>query len=346
MKDIGSNFNRLLIAADCKVDTIFMNTLENRLRVRSDIFYIDSTGEKRIQKINRHISYLVIAGKTFVHRNNYKYIVFWQQFIGFYYGIISGLCANRRHSSISLVLPLIYKQRNGLFGKIYKFLFRYFLNSDALDFFICHSAREQEFYINEFGKKYQHKIHFVRYGMKTPEDNQIVAVDDDKECYFFSGGTSNRDYDTLLKAFKGLREKLKIACFPSDVKNLDIPSNVEVLHNVFKQDFFDYMRKAYVIVISLDDPRISSGHLVLLDAMRLGKAIIATRGGCVEDYLDETCAMLIEPHSVMDLRKAVIELMNDKQRLSSLAMNARSRYGTDFTIEKYGQRIASILRDA
>ncbi|MEW6684724.1 MAG: glycosyltransferase family 4 protein [Candidatus Edwardsbacteria bacterium] len=323
---------------------MFANTLANELGIRVDIFYIDSTGMKRLQKLKRHFNYFIVAIKAFLHRHNYDYIIFWQQFIGFYYATMARFFRSKMRNPTTLVLPLIYKQRRKLFGKTYKGLFRFFLDLNTLNWFICHSAREREFYIKEFGANYQERIHFVPYGIKMPETDSFVNNIVDKSRYFFSGGTSNRDYGTLIEAFRELNERLKIACFRGDIKNLHIPSNIEVFHNVFGNEFLYYMGNAYGVVISLDAPNISSGQLVLLDAMRLGKAIIITRSNGIEDYLDTSCAILVEPHSAEDIRNAVRNLVNNKGKLCLLAANAYRKYEANFTIEKYGKRIATILK--
>ena len=333
---------RLLIAADCKVDRVFIDTVKNSLKVDADIFYIDSTGSKRSRTVKRHISYLRIAIKAFIFRGNYSYIVFWQQFIGFYYGLIARFCVNKRFVPVSLVLPLIYKPRAGLFGCVHRSLFGYFLDSNAVDWFVCHSAQERAFYIEEFGEMHKNKICFIKYGTKMSENGMNEELTG-RSRYFFSGGTSNRDYRTLITAFESLDEQLKIACQPRDVKGLKISSNIEVFHKVFRDDFLDYMRKAYAVIIALDDPQISSGQLVLLDAMRMGKAIIATRGYGMEDYVDSDHAILVKPHSEGDLREAVSFLANNGEESSRLSSNARKRYEDNFTIEKFGRRIANVL---
>jgi len=337
-----SEGEKLLIAADCRIEEMFVVTLKNKLGVKTDVFYIDSTGKKRIQKIKRHISYLLTAVKSFVYRSNYKYIVFWQQFIGFYYDIIARLWFSKRRYPVSLVLPLIYKKRTGVSGRVYNFLFRFLLSAGALKWFVCLLTKEREFYISEFGED-KYKICFVRYGVNMPGNNQIAKLNG-KNRFFFSGGTSNRDYCTLTGAFKVLEENLKIACFPADVKGLDIPSNVELLYNVFRNDFLDYMKKAYAVIITLDDPCISSGQLVLLNAMRLGKAIIVTKISGIEDYVDNNCVILVEPHSLMAIRNAVNYLVNNSDNLSLLASNARRKYEMNFTIEKFAERVAAILK--
>jgi len=342
MKD-SFKVKKLLIAADCKVDDGFIAALEKKLGLKADLFYIPSGGRKRVKRLWRHVSYLITAIKSFKHRNDYRYIVFWQQFIGFYYGLVARL-SHKRDGPVTLLFPLIYKERSGVVGRVYKWLFHFFLSLDMLSYTLCLSSKERIYYLNKFGEKYSGKIYFVKYGMGTPESSQKVDhITNNKNRFFFNGGTSNRDYRTLIEAFKGLNERLKIACFPRDIRGLDIPSNVEILHNVFDDDFEDCMRSAYAIIISLDDPRIASGQLVLLNAMRLGKPIIATRSAGIEDYISEDCAILVAPHSSKDIRQAVKRSVAHKDYLFQIGYKAMQSYKDSFTIEKFGKRIGTVL---
>lgn len=334
---------KLLIAADCKVDGGFIAALEKKVGLKADLLYIPSGGRKRVKKLYRHISYFATAIKSFKYRNEYRYIVFWQQFIGFYYGLVARL-SHKRDGPVTLLFPLIYKERSGVVGRVYKWLFHFFLSLDMPSYTLCLSSKERIYYLNKFGEKYSGKICFVKYGMGTPESSQKVDhITNNKNRFFFSGGTSNRDYQILVKTFKGLEERLKIACFPRDIKGLDIPPNVEVLHNVFGADFEDCMRKAYAVIISLDDPNISAGVLVLLNAMRLGKPIIATRSAGIEDYISEDCAILIDLHSSDDIRQAVKRSIAHKDYLFQIGYKAIQSYKDSFTIEKFGKRIGAVL---
>jgi glycosyltransferase involved in cell wall biosynthesis len=146
-----------------------------------------------------------------------------------------------------------------------------------------------------------------------------------------------------LNAFAGRNEELSVLCFPNDIQGLAVPSNVHVMNDVFGDEFLERMKASLAVIVPLDSPSISSGHLVLLDAMRHGKPVIATRGECTADIVDETCALLVEPHSVKDMACAIEEMASDCERRARLADNGRLRYESEFTVLKYGERIAESL---
>ena len=64
-------------------------------------------------------------------------------------------------------------------------------------------------------------------------------------------------------------------------------NNVEVLHVTFDDDMLRLMARASVVAISTDDVDVSSGQLVALQAMALGKAVVATRSAALDDYIDD-----------------------------------------------------------
>jgi glycosyltransferase involved in cell wall biosynthesis len=339
-----SKADKILIVADCKIENEFTETLATSLHCNPQIYYFDATVAKQWKKCARHFIYFSLAFKTFKHKKDYKYIIFWQQFIGIYFAFLLTIFGKRDFKGICIVLHFIYKARNSFIGCFHKYLFMCALDVSSIRGVICHSEKEKEFYVKEFGCKYQYKIFYVKYGIKAPEDNFYFGrTGDKKERYFFSGGTSNRDYRTLIDGFRGLDERLIIACLRQDIKRIDIPKNVTVLHDIFGMKFIKYLVNSYAVTVILDNPNISSGHLVLLQAMSLGKAIIATRGICVENYLDDNCAVLVKDHSAKEIKEAVKDLLNNEHKSLKLGNWSRLKFESEFTLRKYGGGIAGLL---
>jgi hypothetical protein len=160
----------------------------------------------------------------------------------------------------------MYNPRRGWWGRIYRFFYQICLDSKAIRYFICHSSTERESYLKEFGQGKKDSIVFLKLGGGKPF-NTAIDHQPGKDRYFFSGGSSNRDYRTLVQAFVGLEERLIIACYPSDVRRLHGCANVDIRHNVFGEDFTGLMERSYAVIIPLLKTEVSSGQLVLLEAM-------------------------------------------------------------------------------
>jgi len=333
--------HKILIAADGFVSDNFRDTIKKELPAEIELFYFDATVRRRLKRVLRHISYFFVAVRAFKNRNNYKGIIFWQQFIGIYYGLLTRFLGAKTFPP-SVTFHFIYKERKGLIGWLLKGIFKRALEAEALAAFVCYSDIERDYYLKEFGGEFENKIFFKTLGIDIP--TQVVQTYQETNRYFFSGGTSNRDYSTLLRAFEGSDVKLVIACLPKDVRGLKAHKNVEIIHNSFGQDFLEKIGNAYGVIIPLENPRISSGQLVLLTAMALGKPIIITKGGCAQDYVSQDCALLVRDHSEEDIRESVQILLRDRKKANLLAVNALMRYKERFTLEAFGKNIAEVFK--
>ena len=73
--------------------------------------------------------------------------------------------------------------------------------------------------------------------------------------------------------------------------------------------------------------------LSLLEAMRAGKAIVATDVGATRDAVaDRESALLVPPRDAPALRRAILMLRDDPELHARLARNARARFEAEFRI--------------
>jgi len=250
----------LLIVADCLLNRTFVNALCERLNSNADLFYIDTSRKTRTPILIRHASYFILALKVFFLEKEYKIIIFWQQFIGLYYGLLSYLKKTERPNAF--LMPFIFKQRKGALGKIHKLLFSLALRCSAIRAVICHSSCEMMYYQRIFSRN-RNKIYFIPYGQSSEnEDNNKHLLAD--KPYFFSGGTSNRDYVTLASAAAKTKYYFIIACTQTDIKGLNMPSNFKVIHDAYRKKFDSLVKECLAVIIPLKDPNISSGQIFLL----------------------------------------------------------------------------------
>ena len=89
--------------------------------------------------------------------------------------------------------------------------------------------------------------------------------------------------------------------------------------------------------------------LVAIEGMICGLPIIATKSGGMIEYIDETCATIVDKDNklVSNLEKAILELYNDKEKCKIMGRNGKKRakqfnekkYYTDFVnlIERLGK---------
>jgi glycosyltransferase involved in cell wall biosynthesis len=148
-----------------------------------------------------------------------------------------------------------------------------------------------------------------------------------------SAGRSNRDYDTLLKAAGRITAPIRIIC-DSFSAEADIPENVQVLRDCHQDAYIKELAGASVVVIPLRAAGESSGQMVLLHSMALGKPIAITRTPETEDYVsDQETAVLLERGSADSIVAQVNRILSDPRFAKRLSDRARDHYLSRHTLD-------------
>ena len=102
------------------------------------------------------------------------------------------------------------------------------------------------------------------------------------------------------------------------------------------------MAHSHCVVIPLKDIHASSGQLVILQAMALGKPVICTDTDGIRDYTSAETTIMI-PNELDKWRNALSLLYNDKNLYDSMSMAARVFFEENFTEKAMFSRIANII---
>ncbi len=219
-----------------------------------------------------------------------------------------------------VILQFIMREKTTSYSSRLKYLvMRYCFRS--LHRAICSSRAEAEYYRNAFHWPAE-RAAFVPFH-SNPALFEMTVSDDG---FVFAGGRTFRDYETLFAALDGASVRAKVVGAPQMLRDVE---GVEVIESLPIDDFEDLMAASSIVVIPLEDRRISTGQSVILQAMSLGKAVIATRTAGTEDYfVDGENGLLVAPGDADGLRKAIQRLMADvslRQRLGTAARDAVKR---------------------
>jgi glycosyltransferase involved in cell wall biosynthesis len=148
--------------------------------------------------------------------------------------------------------------------------------------FITFSKGEGRNLIERVGVPAEH-VHHVLYRGSGEEPASRRSVDGG---YVFSGGYSNRDYDTLLAAVAGL--DCEVVVVASALNEIDaVPGNVRLHVDISWEDFDELISACAVLVIPLRDGGEASGQNVLFRGIHHGRPVIATRHEALVDYLGD-----------------------------------------------------------
>lgn len=332
----------VLIVAPYEDEEAFYNVIRNSIGGGIEFLNYSTTKEVSKSFWKRHFFIFRMALKSIGAGQGKNYIFFGEQFIGLYYAFLSRIFFWIRCFPKSVVIQIIYNKKKGFVGFLYKLVYGWLLASKSLSVLVCHSSQEREYYAIEFGKNIRDKLFFVPFGrgqsLLYASENSVVD-----RRYFFSGGTSNRDYKTLIEAFRGLDAQLLIACHERDVSGIDIPGNVEIRHDIFGTDFLDCICNSYAVVLPISNTSVSAGQLVLIDSMRAGKASIITEGSCMADYTDSDCSIFVQKQDVNGLKAAVNFLNSSESLCLNLGTSSEHRYIKEFTRSSFAERLCRLL---
>ena len=164
--------------------------------------------------------------------------------------------------------------------------------------------------------------------------------------FLVAAGRSWRDYPTLLAALADLPVPAHLFVGADDLPGLRPPPHVTIHREVPREVYLDYLRRCAFVVIPLVATERATGQVVLLEAMSLGKAVIATRAPGTVDYMEEgATGLFVEPGDSNALREAIRRLWSDPDLRERLAVAGQASVATRFSIAAHTQaKLAAIAQ--
>ena len=204
---------------------------------------------------------------------------------------------------------------------------------------VVSSTLELDYYRGAFGWPDQ-KLVFVPV-LTNPELLQRTPVEEDD--FVVAAGRTFRDYDTLLRAIAGTGIKVLIVGGGGAARQYSGLENVQVVENIPVAELESLMLRSRAVVVPLQDRAISVGQSVVLQAMALGKAVVATRTAGTVDYIDHMSdGMLVPPGDERELRDALL-LLESAELRAKLGTNARSRIAKMHLPAQYAESIRKAI---
>ncbi len=193
----------------------------------------------------------------------------------------------------------------------------------AVDRFDVFSTVEKGLYARVFDIPL-HRINTVMWAVRPPmvEDPENPLV---KGSYVCAIGGNARDYETLVAAARTLPDvPFVLVVRPQNLKGLSLPGNVIAYENLPFARTMNILAHSRFMVLPLIDSEVPCGHVTLVAAMHLGKAIVVTDSRGVRDYVrQEENALLISSGSVTELAAATERLWRDPVLADALGDRGR-----------------------
>ena len=139
-------------------------------------------------------------------------------------------------------------------------------------------------------------------------------------------GRTMRDNETLLAAARRFRAPLVLVVGKDDKLPETLPPNVELRREIPLEEAQGLMRKAAVVIIPLLPAERSTGQVVVLEAMALGKPVVATELAGTVDLIDSGVdGVLVPAGDVEELAKAVNGLLENPEEARAVGRVAYRR---------------------
>lgn len=210
--------------------------------------------------------------------------------------------------------------------------------------FVVHTRRECDIYSQWLGLP---KERFVFLPYQVAE--MPVTYDENTTQPFITAiGSAHRDFPTLFQAVETLKLPTVIASGSRALKGLQLPAQVQAPLGIGKQDCLRLAQEARINIVPMKTNAhiTAAGQVTIVEAMRMGRVVIASRCNGAEDYIihGET-GLLVEPGSTQALIRAIEMLWDDPQLRNKIGHNARNYAAQHFSDEAAGISLQNVLDD-
>ncbi len=194
----------------------------------------------------------------------------------------------------------------------------------GIDRFVVYSDVERRLY-HEYFKIALERFEFLHWGVGPPDvdspDSPIVEGD-----YVCAIGRNSRDYGTFIESVKRLPEmQVVMVVRPDNLAGLDIPPNVRVFAEIPIGQAMNILAFSRFMVLPLDGKDVPCGHMTIVHAMHLGKALAATCSSGISDYVvEEETALAFPPKDVDKMTEVLRHMWNDPELCRRLGNGGRA----------------------
>lgn len=158
-----------------------------------------------------------------------------------------------------------------------------------------------------------------------------------------------RDYRTFIAATRTLDVRVRLAVYPRNIEGIELPPNAEArrLQSLELRDA--YARAACVVLPQRRDDYVygseGGGLTALLEAMAMGKAVVATERAILRDYVEDGVdALVVPPEDPVALREAIDRVLGDRELAERLGAAARARIERAHTTRGFASDLAGLFR--
>ncbi len=239
-------------------------------------------------------------------------------------------------------IPVVAWQFNvgSYYGGVKNWLAQASLN--AVDYFVVHTRCEIDIYHKWLGIPLE-RLEFVPLHEK---ELPVSSQENTTDPFIVALGSAHRDFHTLFQAVEKLNIPTIIASKPQALEGLSIPPVVKTPFGIGRKECLRMAQEARISIVPLlpKSTAIAAGVVTIVEAMHMGRPVIATRCLGAEDYIEHgKTGLLVEPQSVDDLMEAIQLLWSDTALRERLGQAAKRYAQEHFSCEAAGAALGRIL---
>jgi len=228
---------------------------------------------------------------------------------------------------------MLDEEKRTIFWKLKKIIQRIIFLS--VDIIFVSSTNEVESYSARFGVS-KEKFRFLPFHTNIAEPRLVNGPGN----YILSAGKAGRDYATLAGAIRELNRKIIVVSDKESTKDVGFPDGVAVLYDIPYRSYLSLLYDCCFVVVPLKKFVKSTGQVVILEAMALGKPVIATETTGTIDYIQSGVNGILVPVGDSEaLKNAIKRVVNDNNLYKELAVNALECVKKNHTFDIYVSRV-------
>ncbi|MYL82323.1 glycosyltransferase [Desulfovibrio aerotolerans] len=288
-----------------------------------EIIRFDARGQQRLSRLGRASAWtraVLLAGLTFWRSWRFDVVLSWSITPGVCLGLLLRLLPARWrpvHVIRDFHLDL---SRPGLGYRLRLALLR--LALPGIDVLWCTSEPERATYAALLGRP----LEATAFYPDEPPSQFLDRPDTPPGDYVFAYGNSDRDFGSLLAIADKVGREIVIlsqACaFPEQ-----LPDGVRLIRSrVSEEALIALIEGAAVVVVPTGNRTLAAGQNVLLEAMALGRAVVAAANVAVCAYCEPGEGVLFyEPGDRAGLLAQLQSLLNNPQQARAMGQRGRER---------------------
>ena len=104
------------------------------------------------------------------------------------------------------------------------------------------------------------------------------------------------------------------------------------------------LSKCFCVVIALKDIHVSSGQLVILQAMKYGKPVVVNSADGISDYIENGATGIIVNKTKQEFLDAIDFLKTHPEEYARISNNAKQKFRDCFSIEAMALNIGDLIK--